>query len=122
MDLRVAPRPESLSEDCTLSLKVFKPDLNNEPPLVSLESNFRAAQLDLYLAECVIPDSYILPVIASSYQDKDHFYPSWMNLLDDATPTRRLLSTLTETTYKSALVAKSVFIPPPTPVPLDQTL
>ncbi|PKU62068.1 hypothetical protein MA16_Dca029187 [Dendrobium catenatum] len=122
MDLRVATKPESLLEDSTLILKVFEPDLSNEPHLVSLESNFRAAQLNLYLTECVIPDSYILPVIASSYQDKDHFYPSWMSLLDDATPTRRLVSTLTETTYRSALVAKSVFIPSPTPVPLDQTL
>ncbi|PKU60497.1 hypothetical protein MA16_Dca029074 [Dendrobium catenatum] len=122
MDLRVATKPVFISEDSTLSLKVFEHYLSNEPPLVSLESNFRAAQLDLYLVECVIPDSYILPVIASSYQDKDHFYPSWINLLDDATPTKRLLSTLTETTYRSALVAKSVFIPPPTPVPLDQTL
>ncbi|PKU87972.1 hypothetical protein MA16_Dca007914 [Dendrobium catenatum] len=119
MDLRVTTKPESLSEDITLSLKVFEPDLNNEPHLVSLESNFRAAQLDLYLAECVIPDSYILPVIASSYQDKDHFYPSWMTLLDYTAGPRRLTSTLSKTFYGSALVAKDVFIAPPTPVPLD---
>ncbi|PKU60952.1 hypothetical protein MA16_Dca028867 [Dendrobium catenatum] len=62
MDLRVATKPESLSENNTLSLKVFEPDLSNEPPLIPLKSNFRTAQLELYSTECVIPDHTSCPL------------------------------------------------------------
>ncbi|KAL0920038.1 hypothetical protein M5K25_009144 [Dendrobium thyrsiflorum] len=64
-----------------------------------------------------IPDSYFLPSISSSSPIKDHLNPSWMTLLDYTTVAGRLTMTLAETSYKNALVAKDVFIAPPTPFP-----
>ncbi|KAL0924936.1 hypothetical protein M5K25_005797 [Dendrobium thyrsiflorum] len=65
------------------------------------------------------PDSYILPATSSSFPIKDHLSPSWLTLLDYTTATRRLSMTLVETSYRNALVAKDVFIAPPTPIPLN---
>ncbi|KAL0905024.1 hypothetical protein M5K25_027195 [Dendrobium thyrsiflorum] len=66
-----------------------------------------------------VPDSYILPSISSSFPIKDHLSPSWLALLDYTTATGRLPMTLVETSYRNALVAKDVFIAPPTPIPLN---
>ncbi|KAL0920384.1 hypothetical protein M5K25_009516 [Dendrobium thyrsiflorum] len=66
-----------------------------------------------------IPDSYIMPSISTSFPIKDHISPSWMTLLDYTTATGRLSMTLVETSYRNALVAKDVFIAPPTPIPLN---
>ncbi|KAL0918790.1 hypothetical protein M5K25_010825 [Dendrobium thyrsiflorum] len=65
------------------------------------------------------PDSCILPATSSSFPIKDHLSPSWLTLLDYTTATGRLSMTLVETSYKNALVAKDVFIAPPTPIPLN---
>ncbi|KAL0914127.1 hypothetical protein M5K25_017634 [Dendrobium thyrsiflorum] len=65
------------------------------------------------------PDSYILPATSSSFPIKDHLSPSWLTLLDYTTATGRLSMTLVETSYRNALVAKDVFIAPPTPIPLN---
>ncbi|KAI0511779.1 hypothetical protein KFK09_012411 [Dendrobium nobile] len=143
-DLRIETKPDFTLENSTLSLKSFEPNLNNEPPFVSLEFNFGAATWNLYLTTCVIPDfsltivptdvlgtfshlispmpadeslryplmdvsqdqssyfipdSYFLPVIAPPYHDEDHLYPSWINLFNYTTPTRRLPTSLTETSH-----------------------
>ncbi|KAL0927016.1 hypothetical protein M5K25_001167 [Dendrobium thyrsiflorum] len=66
-----------------------------------------------------VPDSYILPSISSSFPIKDHLSPSWLTLLDYTTVTDRPSMTLAETSYRNALVAKDVFIAPPTPIPLN---
>ncbi|KAL0911971.1 hypothetical protein M5K25_017911 [Dendrobium thyrsiflorum] len=66
-----------------------------------------------------VPDSYILPSISSSFPIKDHLSPSWLTLLDYTTATGRPSMTLAETSYRNALVAKDVFIAPPTPIPLN---
>ncbi|KAL0924355.1 hypothetical protein M5K25_005172 [Dendrobium thyrsiflorum] len=66
-----------------------------------------------------VPDSYILPLISSSFPIKDHLSPSWLALLDYTTAAERLSITLAETSYRNAFVAKDVFIAPPTPVPLN---
>ncbi|KAL0927225.1 hypothetical protein M5K25_001386 [Dendrobium thyrsiflorum] len=66
-----------------------------------------------------VPDSYILPSISPSFPIKDHLSPSWMTLLDYTTATGRPSMTLAETSYRNALVAKDVFITPPTPIPLN---
>ncbi|KAL0916402.1 hypothetical protein M5K25_013910 [Dendrobium thyrsiflorum] len=66
-----------------------------------------------------IPDSCILPSISSSFPIKDHLSPSWMTLLNYTTAAGRLSMTLAETSYRNTLVAKDVFIAPPTPIPLN---
>ncbi|KAL0914244.1 hypothetical protein M5K25_014570 [Dendrobium thyrsiflorum] len=66
-----------------------------------------------------IPDYYIMPSISSSFPIKDHLSPSWMPLLDYPAAAGRLSMTIAETSYRNALVAKNVFIAPPTPVPLN---
>ncbi|KAL0914798.1 hypothetical protein M5K25_015179 [Dendrobium thyrsiflorum] len=66
-----------------------------------------------------IPDSYILPSISPSFPIKDHLSPSWLTLLDYTIATGRPSMTLAETSYRTALVAKDVFISPPTPIPLN---
>ncbi|KAL0903128.1 hypothetical protein M5K25_027482 [Dendrobium thyrsiflorum] len=65
-----------------------------------------------------VPDSYILSSISSSFPIKDHLSSSWLTLLDYTTATGRLSMILAETSYRNALVAKDVFIAPPTPIPL----
>ncbi|KAL0908819.1 hypothetical protein M5K25_023328 [Dendrobium thyrsiflorum] len=65
------------------------------------------------------PDSYIFPATSSSFPIKDHLSPSWLTLLDYNTATGRISMTLVETSYRNALVAKDVFIAPPTPIPLN---
>ncbi|KAL0924954.1 hypothetical protein M5K25_005815 [Dendrobium thyrsiflorum] len=162
------------SEDINLNLKGSELNLNNEPPLVLLESIIGVVPLDLHLTECVlpgvrepcpylhvasltvvpaygleallhrlnpiptgdslgypivvmshdpspyhVPDSYILPSISSSFPIKDHLSPSWLTLLEYTTATGRPSMTLAETSYVNALVAKDVFIAPPTPIPLN---
>ncbi|PKU80886.1 hypothetical protein MA16_Dca009298 [Dendrobium catenatum] len=67
----------------------------------------------------LVPDSFILLAMCLSFPIKNHLSPNGMNLLDDIVDPRRLPTTLIETSYRSALVAKNVFIAPPTPVPLD---
>ncbi|KAL0906800.1 hypothetical protein M5K25_025322 [Dendrobium thyrsiflorum] len=66
------------------------------------------------------PDSYILPTTSLSFPVKDLPSPSWLTLLDHLTTPRRLSVTLAETPYGDALLAKDVFIAPPTPVPLNR--
>ncbi|KAL0928276.1 hypothetical protein M5K25_000148 [Dendrobium thyrsiflorum] len=66
------------------------------------------------------PDSYILPTTSLSFPVKDLPSPSWLTLLDHLTTLRRLSVTLAETPYGDALLAKDVFIAPPTPVPLNR--
>ncbi|PKU69579.1 hypothetical protein MA16_Dca012913 [Dendrobium catenatum] len=68
-----------------------------------------------------IPDSYIVPSISLSFPSKDSLFPSWMTLINYPTVARRLSVTRAETPYGDALLAKDVFIAPPTPVPLDRT-
>ncbi|KAL0920517.1 hypothetical protein M5K25_009657 [Dendrobium thyrsiflorum] len=65
-------------------------------------------------------DSYILPTTSLSFPVKDLPSPSWLTLLDHLTTPRRLSVTLAETPYGDALLAKDVFIAPPTPVPLNR--
>ncbi|PKU61968.1 hypothetical protein MA16_Dca025226 [Dendrobium catenatum] len=69
-----------------------------------------------------VPDSFVLPIMFLAFHVKDNLSPSWMNLLDDTVNPRRPPATLTQTSHRSTLVAKNVFIAPPTPVPLDRTL
>ncbi|KAI0497718.1 hypothetical protein KFK09_020952 [Dendrobium nobile] len=78
--------------------------VNQEPPL--------------YL----IPDSFVLPDIVLSFPVKDHLSPSGVILLEYTSVPRRLPTTLTEISYRNVLLAKYVFIAPPTPVPLDRAL
>ncbi|KAL0906704.1 hypothetical protein M5K25_025219 [Dendrobium thyrsiflorum] len=66
------------------------------------------------------PDSYILPTTSLSFPVKDLPSPSWLTLLNPLTTPRRLSVTLAETPYGDALLAKDVFIAPPTPVPLNR--
>ncbi|KAL0916546.1 hypothetical protein M5K25_014067 [Dendrobium thyrsiflorum] len=66
------------------------------------------------------PDSYILPTTSLSFPVKDLPSPSWLTLLDHLTTPRRLSVTLGEIPYGDALLAKDVFIAPPTPVPLNR--
>ncbi|KAI0488152.1 hypothetical protein KFK09_027979 [Dendrobium nobile] len=73
-------------------------------------------------SSCHIHDSSNMSTMFLSFPIKDNLSPSWTNLLDDTVDPRRLPTTLTETFHRSTLVAKNVFISPPTPVPLDRTL
>ncbi|PKU71259.1 hypothetical protein MA16_Dca007256 [Dendrobium catenatum] len=67
----------------------------------------------------LISDSFILPAMFLFFPVKYHLSHSWMNSLDDPVAPRRLSTTITETSNRNVLVAKDVFIVPPTPVPLD---
>ncbi|XP_020678773.2 uncharacterized protein LOC110096947 [Dendrobium catenatum] len=66
----------------------------------------------------LVPDSFVLPTMFLSLPVKDNLSPSGMNLQDDTIDPRRQPTTITETSYRSVVVAKDVFIAPPKPVPL----
>ncbi|KAL0913549.1 hypothetical protein M5K25_017014 [Dendrobium thyrsiflorum] len=193
IELTIITKPDPIdninisSEDSNVNWNNFDPNLDNEPPLISVKPILGVAHLGLHLAKCVspdlthpispctdlnvresispylpvtsptvvpalvletlphllspipagdsrgypivvmshdpssyyIPDSYIMPSIYTSFPIKDHISPSWMTLLDYTTATGRISMTLVETSYRNALVAKDVFIAPPTPIPLN---
>ncbi|KAL0915387.1 hypothetical protein M5K25_015799 [Dendrobium thyrsiflorum] len=62
IDLRVITKLDHIessnmsSEDSNLTLRDYEPNLNNDPPLILLESILGVAPLDLYLRECVCLD------------------------------------------------------------------
>ncbi|KAI0527390.1 hypothetical protein KFK09_002990 [Dendrobium nobile] len=68
------------------------------------------------------PDSYIVPATSLFFPVKDLSSPSWLTLLNHLTTPGRLSVTRAKMPYGDALLAKDVFIAPPTPVPLDRTL